>query len=194
MKLAAAKGMMKPQTFMVIDVESIGLHGEAFSVGYVVMEDGREVESGYYFCNPELAVGTGPDRELVQVNVVPVMGEYVRSTYGCGLGLKSPREVREVFWERWMGWKANGAVLAADCPWPVEARFLMECVGDDRVGRDWQGPYPLIDVASVRLAAGLDPLGTDSRQEDETPVHHPTADARQSARLLMEALAASVSA
>jgi hypothetical protein len=50
------------------------------------------------------------------------------------------------------------------------------------------GPYPLVDVASVRLAAGLDPLGAYDRTAGELPVHNPLADARQSARLLLEAL------
>jgi hypothetical protein len=73
-------------------------------------------------------------------------------------------------------------------PWPVEAHFLSECVADRPQEREWQGPYPLLDVASVRLAAGLDPLATVDRLPSELPAHDPLADSRQSARLLVEAL------
>jgi hypothetical protein len=79
-------------------------------------------------------------------------------------------------------------MLAADCAWPVEARFLAACVDDQPEQRAWEGPYPLIDIASVRLAAGLDPLATVERLPSEMPAHDPLADARQSARLLIEAL------
>jgi len=72
----------------------------------------------------------------------------------------------------------------------VEARFLIQCIEDDHYAREWWGPYPLIDVASLRMAAGLDPLGTEERIEllGELPEHDPLADARQSARLLVDAI------
>jgi hypothetical protein len=179
---------LKNTVFMVFDVESIGLHGEGFSVGYVVMEDGREVESAYYRCNPNLASGLAEPRKWVEENVVPVMEHPVRCRFSDGIGSKSPREVREAFWDRWSSWKGNGAILAADCLWPVEANFLAQCVRDDPTRREWGGPYPFIDVASVRLATGSDPLADEKREDDELPKHHPLADARQSARLLLESL------
>jgi hypothetical protein len=167
-----------PELFMVFDVESIGLHGGSFAYGYVVIDRaGHEVASGGAACKPERAYGFDEDWDWVAANCpeLPV-------THG------DPQNVRGRFWRDWMDWKAKGAVLAADCPWPVEARFLIECINVDPVRRKWDGPYPLIDVASVRLAAGLDPLGTDERRPDELPIHDPLADARQSARLLIEAL------
>lgn len=42
---------------MVFDVESIGLHGEGFAVGYVVLQDCREVECGMFACDPSKAAG-----------------------------------------------------------------------------------------------------------------------------------------
>jgi hypothetical protein len=104
------------------------------------------------------------------------------------LGLIDPKTVRNVFWERWITWKNKGAILVADCLWPVEARFLIDCVNDDPINRNWDGPYPFVDVGSLRLAKGQDSLGTEERKENEKPAHHPLADARQSARLLLEAL------
>lgn len=179
---------MNNALFMVFDVESVGLHGEGFSVGYVVIDAGQEVDSGYYRCHPKHAAGLKDDCDWVMANVVPVMDADVSCRFWDGIGSYSPRQVRDAFWERWMSWKGNGAVLAADVPWPVEARFLSDCIRDDPRRRRALGPYPLIDVASVRLAAGLDPLATLPREEGENPPHHPLADARQSARLLLDAI------
>lgn len=181
--------MQQNKTFMVFDVESVGLHGDGFSVGYVVIENSREIESAYYRCNPSEGSGTRADFEWVQDYVVPVMdSKNVEMTFSDGIGSKSSRDMRGLFRDRWLTWRGNVAILAADCPWPVEAKFLLDCVMDDPSTRTDLGPYPLIDVASVRLAAGLDPLATESRRLNELPVHHPLADARQSARLLIEAL------
>lgn len=164
--------------WMVFDVESIGLHGEGFAVGFVVVDrDGKEIEQGGHCCDPINASGNRGAREWVAANV-PAFA------YDCD----GPDQVREKFWAAWQRWKAKGAALAADCCWPVEARFLIQCVHAEPDEREWAGPYPLIDVASVRLAAGLDPLGTEARRPDELPAHDPLADARQSARLLIEAL------
>jgi hypothetical protein len=180
--------------YMVFDCESVGLHGETFAVGWVVVDGGgHEQASGWYSCPPDAAAGSAGGRAWVAANV-PDLG----ATHA------SPREVRHEFWGLWRQWAGRGAVLAADVPWPVEARFLAACVDDLRgparafAGRaadvppgprEWEGPYPLIDVASVRLAAGLDPLAEVDRRPDELPAHDPLCDARQSARLLVEALA-----
>jgi len=43
------------QNFMVFDVESVGLHGEGFAVGYVVVNgDGETLEEGLYICDPDV--------------------------------------------------------------------------------------------------------------------------------------------
>jgi hypothetical protein len=180
---------MDGQLFMVFDVESVGLHGEGFAAAYVVIDrSGRELESGAYACNPRHAIGLADGLDWVEANVTDVHDSGLARDFGDGLGSPSPRAVRERFWERWVAWKEQGVLLAADCLWPVEARFLAACVDDDPIAREWSGPYPFIDVASVRLAAGLDPLETVGRLPRELPAHNPLADARQSARLLIEAL------
>lgn len=174
---------------MVFDVESIGLHGEGFAWGFVVVDrSGKELDARSFVSDPHNSEGSVSGRQWVKANVpMPI--------YSRG---HAARDARELFWGWWEKWKGQGAALAADCPWPVEARFLAACVDDARPKyrgpapddgpRGFGGPYPLIDVASVRLAAGFDPLATVDRLPDELPVHDPLADARQSARLLIEAL------
>jgi len=158
---------------MVFDVESCGLHGEGFAVGWAVMGGGRLMADG-------IAVAPAPERiEWVEENVMPVLPQPTHRT---------TRELRDEFWQIWLAWRERGAFLAADVPWPVEARFLARCV-DDSAERYWCGPYPLIDIASLRLAVGLDPFATVERTPFEEPMHNPLADARQSARLALEVLA-----
>lgn len=164
---------------MVMDVESVGLHGEAFAVGYVVIDEmGEEVGGALYACSPAAARGTVVSHTWVAENI-PHLGDE------CS----SPAEVRAKFWEDFKFWNEdNDLEVWADCGWPVEARFLIACIEDDHRWREWSGPYLLHEIASVMLAAKKDPLGTYERMVDETPAHDPLKDARQSARLLYEAL------
>ena len=164
---------------MSFDVESVGLHGEGYAVGWVVLKDGVEISSGYAACPSAHAEGTVADRVWIEANIDPHLPDPTHHT---------PREVRDHFWAAWMSEKVAGAVLAADCAWPVEAGFLKLCIADCPLERNWDGPYPLHDVATARLAAGLGPLATVERLPVEEPKHHPTADARHSARLLIGAL------
>lgn len=174
---------------MVFDVESVGLHGEGFAVGYVIIEeDGLEIESGFFRSPIETAIGQLDGFRWCDSNVEPVINKHVPSTFadmGCCQGTK---DVRDYFWRTWLKWKTQGALLAADCVWPVEARFISACIDDDLLLRKFMGPYPVIDISSVLLAAGFDPIGSFYRKENEKTKHHPLADARQSARLLVEAL------
>lgn len=166
---------------MVFDVESIGLHGEGFAVGYVVIDpkEGQK-EYGIFACYPVLAQGTDADRKWVSENVAIHPADY---------NMDSTERVRNAFWTTWKRWKGKGASLAAEVCWPVEANFLSACIADDPEQRRNDGPYPFYDIASIRAAAHFDPLQTEERiSELEIPAHNPLADARQSARLLLATL------
>lgn len=164
--------------FMVFDVESIGLHGEAFAVAWVVVNrNGQIIDEGCMACDPSLCKGTDENRLWVKQNVPEIL-------------INSPSKLylRRRFWEVWLYWKGEGAVLVSDCGWPVEANFLSACVNDNITEREWQGPYPLYDLSSVMLTLGKNPLTSNERLLNELPAHHPLMDARQSARLLIECL------
>ena len=164
------------------DVESNVLHGEGFAVGYVVLAKGGDGEYSEVEC--DIFVAPTP----AEADVDP----WVAANVLDALPMPShpdARTMRSDFWDRVQHWRRQGAIFIADCNWPVEAGFLIACVQDAIEGRAWKGPYPMHEVATMRLAAGLDPLGTNDRLEGELPKHHPTADARQSARLWVEAKA-----
>lgn len=168
---------------VMFDVESVGLHGEGFAVGAVVVnvETGERLEEFRSCCDPRLLtnwLGDVEAREWLNQNLP--WSSFKWDHTGTWW-------VRDDFWKFWRRWADKGAYLAADCAWPVEARFLADCVMDDWIRRRWQGPYPLLDLAPVLWAQGRDPKATQNRLPDEQPAHDPLADARQSARLLVEA-------
>lgn len=170
--------------FMVFDVESIGLHGEGFAVAWVVVNrDGERLGEGCMSTDPKQCAGTDEGRRWVSENVPPL--EQTSPT---------KQHLRNTFWHEWRKWADRGAVLVADCAWPVEANFLTACVKLNHAEREWQGPYPLHDLASILLILGADALAAAERLSDELPVHHPLMDARQSARQLVQALMANAEA
>jgi len=167
------------KSFFVFDVESVGLHGEGFAVGGgVFLENGAAQSEFRYSCPISEAKGADSDREWVKANI-PVL----EITHHI------PSRVREMFWMEWLNAKENypEIIMAAECGWPVEARFLCACVDDSRESRNWTGPYPLLEISSVMMAAEMNPMDKYPRTESE-PEHDPLGDARLSARLLSEAL------
>lgn len=168
--------------FFVFDVESIGLHGQAFAVaGGIYTRDGSTLREFAFHCHEYRADGEMADRVWVNEHV---------TVSSLSAIVECPRDVRSMFWRVWADAKETypGIQMAVECGWPVEARFLNACVDDDRGERTWSGPYPMHEIASIMLAAGMDPMATYERLPNELPAHEPLADARQSARLLATAL------
>lgn len=183
--------------FVVFDVESIGIHGEGFAVGWVeIVPSGEVLFHGHYYCDPTRA-DAAPGLRHTNINQTDRrwVENNVRKYLHPRDFLANPKSVREVFWRFWEDAKKRAeegsytVYLAAEVPWPVEARFLNACILDKPYERHWGGPYPLIDIASVMFAAGWNPNEDFHRNEDE-PEHNALGDARQSARLLLEALRA----
>lgn len=163
----------------VCDVESVGLRGEGFAAGWCVYDRHILQEKGICVCHPDAAQGNQKDRDWVNENVVPAIASELKTKVAI------PAQVRTRFWEAWTKWRGKGAVFVADCPYPVELRFLEDCIKDDS-DREWYAPYPLIDVGTIILGKGKDPLANFDRLPEELPKHNPLADALQSARLFLE--------
>jgi len=172
---------------MVFDVEAVGLHGEGFAVGWVTIDLDSEAPL------PWEAAPLGPLKDA-KIHACP--SSYARGTREGLLWVdenckfmaldSNPRVVREHFWSAWAEAKERRAQLWADVPWPVEANFLSECVKDGRGDRDWKGPYPLYDVATLLTFTGIDRAKLP-RLPSELPEHNPLLDAMHSARLLKAA-------
>lgn len=164
-------------SFFVIDAESIGLYGEVFAIaGGVYLSNGAAQWEFSISCDPDRCEGADEDRKWVYENV-PVMTETHRT----------PKALRDEFWKIWLKAKINGSVMAAECLYPVEAGLVAACVRDDP-NRKQDAPYPFHEIASYMAAAGMNPMQSYSRTASEDVAHNPLCDARQSARLLSEAI------
>lgn len=161
---------MLPPVF-VFDVESIGLHGEAFAVaGGVFGPDGAEAGSEFCFAIPrESARGREDDRAWVNEHVPEIP---VTHPDACAL--------RSAFWKEWLKARERKLSMLAWCHWPVETNFLSACVADDPETRRWQGPFPFHDLATLLLLRGRD--STDQPGLPDEIRHDPSADARKAAR------------
>ncbi|HEY9598498.1 MAG TPA: hypothetical protein V6D33_12590 [Cyanophyceae cyanobacterium] len=164
--------------FMVFDVESVGLHGEGFAVAYVVIDKEKTIrDRGLFHCNYELALAASSEDKLwVEQNVLPYLPEPDPDL--------TPRDIRFRFFEKWLYWREQGATLWADCGWPVEGRFLANCVSDNLPINYWSGPYPLQEIATVRTMIGRDPIEPYELSEEQR--HNPLAECEYIAPLLVD--------
>lgn len=160
--------------FLVFDVESAGLLGEGFAVGYAIVDDvsGSTRESDWKSAGIE-SVPCQPEDRTWMCNNLPPEVLFPEGAHHLSLfGLKQ--------WWKGVVERNPDCCPASDCAYPVEANWLRVC---------GLNPYPLHEVATLLLAAGRDPVGTYNRLPYELPKHHPMHDARQSGRVLLECLA-----
>jgi hypothetical protein len=173
-----------PHFHFVFDVESIGLHGEAFAVGFVVLDAQWVLQEERLWVIPsQLAKGAEEDRQWVKQHIQDVLAAEERPLEA---NCTNARTMRSEFFERWVFWKANNADMYADCTWPVESGLLSACIRDAQEqgvpNAAWLGPYPVVDIMSLERAARWAGFAQElKRDESLFPLHHPLADAKYSA-------------
>lgn len=130
-----------------VDAESDGLYGPFLTVGMLVTDlYGHEIERAYYGIKKKnLHITDAWTRQ----HVLPLMGDYE----GCN-GEGELLEKVWVFWMRYEQW----AYAVADVAFPVESRLFECCVRRNEKERKGHGPFPLLDMSSLLLAKGIDPL------------------------------------
>lgn len=130
-----------------IDAESDGLYGKFLSVAVIIVNNEmEEIERHYWGISKE---NLNIKSKWVQDNVLPIMGDYEK----C----RSETELLENVWHMWEIYKDN-AYVVADVIYPVETRLFEKCIQLSAKEREYQGPFPLIDLSSALLAKGIDPL------------------------------------
>lgn len=166
----------------ILDIESVGLHGEGFAAALTIIDSDKNILfSEYLGCPAEVANGFDNDRVWIEKNVLNYL-----PTPNC----KDPSEVRNGMWEYYMKWKkianerATTFTLWADCGFPVETRFIAACIDENVWERGWESPYPLQEIATIRTALGMDP--TLSYELPESERHNPIAETRYIAQKLIE--------
>lgn len=163
-----------PALWMVVDVESIGLHGQAFAVAWAVWRQGTDaaLAQGLWACPPDAAQGSDADRAWVAASLPPLPANCANAAMVC-----------QRFWADWLHWRSRGATMLVDCGWPVEAQFLSACVRQAGPDVAMLGPIPLVDLATLRALHPERLAALPVRLADELPAHDPRADVRQTWRL-----------
>lgn len=158
-----------PRVFS-FDAETNGLYGQAFMLAAVVTDESGEIARFVGRCPIE-----GPVDGWVEKNVLPNVMD-VEVTH------LSYAEMLEAFFAFYMKHK-EGAVILAHMAFPVEAKVLRDMIEAHLPERQWEGPYPLIDVAGTLDAAGFDPTSVDIYNKDHGltvpfagTTHHPLYD------------------
>lgn len=148
------------------DAETDGLYGDVWAIGAVV-QDGDTVK---VFAGQIDA--SGLQSEWVRENVAPFVSLP---------GYESARALRDAFWVFWLSHR-EGALCLADFGTPVESGLFRACVADDPNARQWLGPYPLHEVGTALLCAGIDPDidRIDFSGLNDLVRHNPVDDARAS--------------
>lgn len=201
---------------MVFDCESIGLHGQTWAVGYVVLDEDSIVEEAWAYCPPTLCSGSPDGYDWIKTNCPwgeKGLSEGVRQALKLPPGTRLMRgsDVSDWFWSRWIDHSKKGGEIWADVPWPVEARFLNSCVESRRSWRNETSREniekfvngevdSLVLPPSDREFKGPFPLldvrtalevtGTQRAfpPDEQALWHHPLFDARWSAASLLKAL------
>lgn len=161
--------------YLVFDVESAGLNGDGFAVGYCIVDD----ESGMTLASDWRTAGIGA--------VACDSGNLMWLLENLPLEVTHPAPESVMTLDGLREWFASivethkDCCPTSDCGVPVESNFLRAC---------GLNPYPLHEVATALLLAGRDPVGTFERLPYELPKHHPMHDARQSGRILLECISA----
>lgn len=175
-----------PPYFLVLDVETVGLFGEPFAFGAVVL-NGKTLETEvevFVACPFSAAKGPPDDKAFVEKEVAPAV--YLSDKIPPHRAVTTPDHLRDQFAELWQHWQARGAVIVGDHIFPCEAEFLSGMWVERKVSgkAEVPSPYPVLDIASMLAMYGRDPVQEFERELEELPRHNPLADARQSARVL----------
>ena len=181
-------------------MESVGLAGDGFAVGWVAFDGARQIDEGLAATPANMVPGSALGREWINANIP----ERVRNPHPTDpIYRLSAQSVRQTFWDKWQSFGGRAIELWGDTIWPVEARFLIQTIDDSRtnesyivdggywtgavVRREMDGPYPLLDICTLfRICVARNTLFG----KDAPPIepHNPLEDARASARKLFRCL------
>ena len=186
-KSLTGKRKEKEEAYMIFsfDAESDGLWGPIFAIGARVMRNDGLCET-YDSSNRQLRFAGVLDlgkvkirNEWVRKNVVPAVARMNASRFD------SYHELLKEFSKFYLYWrKREGVLIAAHMPYIVESKLLRDMREAGFIG-EWDGPYPLYDVAGYLDMVDKDPtsvdkfaaeLGIINEKEEKEKEHNPLYD------------------
>jgi hypothetical protein len=158
------------------DLETNGLHGQAFAVGALII-DGHGQVHDEFSARRELKDNID---EWVSINVLPVISDMpiTHTDY---------ESMRESFWTWYLSAKKKADYVLVNNGYPVEYRFLLDCQEADIEERYWQHPFPILDLSSLLIQVERRPskiktkLFSQLKADEKYFSHHPVHDAKKAA-------------
>jgi hypothetical protein len=165
---------------LCFDLETNGLHGEAFAAGAVVMDASGQIYDEF---SARCKI-VGQVDPWVENNVLPAIKD-------MPLTHKTYKDLREAFWQWYLKAEENSDYVLVSNGYPVEYRFLLKCQEENLAERYWQHPFPIIDLTSLLIQVGEEsPKSQIIQQVIESGNylrHNPLDDAKMSAELAFRA-------
>lgn len=160
-----------------VDAESDGLYGDIWAIGACVIQPGTITANPPVFrgqLDPQVVSDT-----WVQENIVPVVN---LPRY------ESSEDLLNAFWEFWLQHRSDSVCLG-DFGAPVEAWLFRSAIELDRSARMWQGPYPMHELGTALLLAGVNPDVNRREYAEQRHLiqHNPVDDAYAAAMCWLRA-------
>jgi hypothetical protein len=126
--------------FFILDVDVLNLHEEAFTVAGGVFHN-LKLQSEFQFCCSLENITTSYDYNK----------PYLIPTHS------TPAEIQNAFWLKWIKAREqySNIEMIGDCVWPIITNFISACIQQNFHERQWFGPYPLHEISSMLLMAGM---------------------------------------
>ncbi len=181
MKLAKHPPLSSKTKLLSFDLETNGLHGKAFAIGAVIVDGEGKVHSEFSARSPL----QGMIDPWVKANVLPAIKD-------MPVTHKDYEDLREAFWTWYLKAEEISDYVLVNNGYPVEYRFLLDCQEADMKERYWQHPFPILDLSSLLIQVGQNPLTSKSKlvqrlTQDEYRQHHPLHDAKVAILVAFEA-------
>lgn len=181
MKQAKTPPLNSTTKILCFDLETNGLHGEAFAAGAVVMDaSGKTLDQFTARTKIVGQIDTWVEQNvLLAIKEMPV----THSDY---------RALREAFWRWFVPAEAKADYVLVSNGYPVEYRFLLKCQEEDIEARYWQHPFPILDLFSLLIQAGERPSSKSKilgeiMQTHKFSLHNPLDDAKMTALAAFQA-------
>lgn len=126
------------------DIETNGLHGEAFAIGALLMSADGTVTNEFLARCPI----KGQVDEWVAAKVIPMLDDFPQTH-------PNAKAMRQAFWDWYKSVKDEADYVLINNGYPVEYRFLIKCQEDDLEARYWDHPFPMLDLSSLLLQIGV---------------------------------------
>ena len=163
---------------LFVDAETDGLYGSFLSVAAVVTDDSGSETDLFYGVVKDF--DRSIQSEWVKKNVLPFIKDTVRSEKDY---YESEYDLIEAFYSFYLRHRDSSVIADVCCP--VEARLFEEAVMHNLSEREYQAPYPLLDLSSMLFANGISPLADRRSLVDccDLRPHNALDDVRMSIRL-----------